>query len=260
MSKRHACIILASLLVTASAQASPAERAHGPVTFEAVGPRVTGHIEHLPMVLPGPAISAINASRINTSLHREDARGIAAAADCAGNLRQTDKGAADGGWERSVKVTMAGPRYLAYRISDSYYCGGPYPNDGIRSDFVYDLTTGRPVDWLRLFPSGARALRETAAGGATLGLVAWRQLSSRAAADAEPDCREAFGQEEYAGFTIGLDAASGVLTAQPAQFPHVIQACAEEVRLGEKALRKLGFDPLLVTSLERAHRWTATAR
>jgi hypothetical protein len=149
---------------------------------------------------------------------------------------------------------MAGPRYLAYQVADSYYCGGPYPNDGLRSDFVYDLATGRPVNWLTLFPSGAVAKAGTSADGANLGLVAWHELTRRAALDAVDECRDVFAQNEYDGFTIGLDGHSGELVALPAEFPHAIQACAEEVRLNTADLRRLGFSHRLGDALAAARR------
>jgi hypothetical protein len=211
-------------------------------------------VSALPKVVPNGAVSAAVAMRINAALRREDARAFNAARDCRGSFREAQGRDEDPAWTRDVMVTMAGPRYLAYRVSDSYYCGGPYPNDGLRSDFVYDLATGAPVNWLRLFPKGAQARVTTSATGANLGVIAWRELTRRAAASAQPECRDVFADDGYDGFSIGLDARTGALTATPADLPHVIQACAEEMRLNGAALRQLGFAPELRAALAAAQR------
>ena len=122
-------------------------------------------------------------------------------------------------------------------------------------DFVYDLTTGRPVDWVKLFPPGAKGKLENSADGAVTGLVVWPGLTERAKAQADSDCRDVFDGDEYSGFSIGLDARTGELVAQPAELPHVIQACADDFRLSVADLRKLGFAPELVAALDAASRF-----
>ena len=123
-------------------------------------------LDLMPKVVANATVSAAVAARINAALRREDARAIEAAHECHASYQGVEQENAGGKWMRSVSVTMAGPRYLAYQVSDSYYCGGPYPNDGLRSDFVYDLGTGAPVNWLRVFPKGATAKGSTAPAGA----------------------------------------------------------------------------------------------
>lgn len=78
--------------------------------------------------------------RINTALKRLDANVRKAIGACKG-----DEGApAD--WERSVEVPMHGPGYVSFVISDDASCGGAHPSTGTMS-IVYDLKTGRPIDW-----------------------------------------------------------------------------------------------------------------
>lgn len=231
-----------------------AQTAGGPVALSDRGAAAKGTLARMPEVQPNDAVSAAIAAKINAALRREDDRAIAAAADCRTSFKEAQGKDPEDGWTRSADVTMAGPRYLAIVVSDSYYCGGPYPNDGLRSDFVYDVTTGRPVDWTRLFPKGATGKLDSAADGAQLGLIVWPELMRRVKAGADADCRAALEDTEDTGFTVGLDARSGELVAVPAEFPHVIQACADAIRLPVAELRKLGFAPELTDALEAAQR------
>ncbi len=239
-------------LLTLAMPALAASVPHGAVRLAAAIKAPKEDLDLMPKVVANAAVSPAVATRINAALHREDVRAIQAARECHASYQGFEKENAGGTWMRSVSVTMVGPRYLAYQVSDSYYCGGPYPNDGLRSDFVYDLATGVPVNWLRLFPKGATAKAGMSAAGATLGVVAWSELTKRAVAAAEPECREVFTEAGDTSFSIGLDGTTGSLTAVPVDFPHVIQACAEEVVLDGAALRRLGFAPELREALAKA--------
>jgi len=77
-------------------------------------------------------------------------------------------------------------------------------------------------------------------------------LTKRAVAQAQPECREVFTEGGDTSFSIGLDGTTGSLTAMPVDFPHVIQACAEEVVLDGAALRRLGFAPEVCQALATA--------
>ena len=160
----------------------------------------------------------------------------------------------DSAWTRVVAVDMQGPRFLALTATDSYDCGSLYPNDGIQMPLVYDLLSGRPVNWLTYFPKGAIATLETSADGAKVGLVVWSELTRRANAAASKECKDAFGDDETVGraFGITLNGKSGTLVARPADLPHALQACGEDVALPAGELRRLGFAPELVSALEAA--------
>lgn len=253
-SRSWACHAASMLVMSAALAPAPLDAAtpvRGSVAFSV--PRVSPNgLARLPTILPRGTISAAVANRINGALRRLDARGLAAAAECRADAREASRPQA-GGWQRKVEVTMAGPRYFSVTVSDSSYCGGPYPNDDLQSAFVYDVETGRPVDWLSLFPVGAKALDGSALDGTATGLVTWRELSRRAAAQATRSCRDMFG-ERALGFAVRLDGRSGALVARPADLPHAIQACARDVRLDVPALRRLGFDPRLIAALDAAGR------
>jgi hypothetical protein len=225
----------------------------GPVLLQPRPASTDRGVALLPMVASGPAVTPKNASSINAALRREDGRVLNAAAECRASFREQGGRGAQSAWRRSVSIGMAGPRFLAFDLTDNYFCGGAYPNDG-QTSLVFDLATGKPVNWLTFFPPGARGRQNTAGDGATLGLVAWPELTRRAAAQAQPECREALSDAEYSGFSITLDARNAALVATPAEFPHVIQACAEPIRLHTEELRRLRFSPVLIGALVTARR------
>lgn len=250
------CIVacIPSMAGPASAKPPSPAKPIGPVAI-AYPAALRNELDHLPRLVPNQAVTAAVATKINAALQREDARGNAAAAECRQSFQEMQHKTPKDAWTRSIAVTMAGPHYLGIVVSDSNYCGGAYPNDGMRSDFVYDLTTGRPVDWVKLFPAGAKGKLENSADGAVTGLVAWPGLTERAKAQADGDCRDVFDEDEYSSFSIGLDAQRGALVAEPAELHHVIQACADDIRLSVADLRKLGFAPELVAALDAASRY-----
>ncbi len=209
----------------------------------------TGHLQAFPRVLPGPAVTPAVAQTINVALAREEATVRAAAQDCRTSMRQEGHKPANDAWQRTVAVTMRGPRLLSFVATDSYFCGGPYPNDGLQTPFVYDLTTGRPVNWLSLLPAGPSAERGTAADGSKAGWILWPRLQQLAHQQAAGECKDAFSNEPVA-FAIYPDAASHSLKLFPADFPHVIQACAEPVSLDIPTLKSLKTPAALLTALE----------
>lgn len=200
--------------------------------------------------------------RINAALPRLDASARRAAMQC-----KVD-GGKESEWDRTVNVTMSGPRYLSYEITDNTFCGGAHPNVSTMS-IVYDLTTGSPVDWAALLPpalTGKLALAPGADGtkmvtlsGQTLYalyLTGYRPRSGNAKKDVEDEeCREAIAEAGEGGSAPGmmawLDAKEGGLVVQ-FDLAHVVQACADEVTIPATALRAVGAQPILVEALMKA--------
>ena len=92
--------------------------------------------------MPLTAQSLDDAERhINTALQRLDRPAARAAHEC-----RTEGPPSSGYRSRAVSVTMAGPRFLSIVIVDDAFCGGAHPETATLS-LVYDLRTGRPVDW-----------------------------------------------------------------------------------------------------------------
>src|SRR5581483_279644 len=122
-----------------------------PVTLRD-GKPVAHAIAAFPKIVAKSGDSAVG--RINHALEGADNSVDRLAADC--NHYE--------GWHRGVTVTMRGPRYLSLLAGDDWYCGGAYPDTDLTA-LVYDLSTGKPIDWTKLFPADFIAKAGPSPGG-----------------------------------------------------------------------------------------------
>jgi hypothetical protein len=214
--------------------------------------------------------SGTAADRINKALAEADKRAVAAAADCTQNVIASGaQTAADeakpsnpGDWQRGVSVTMQGPDYLSFLVSDDYFCGGAHPDISIFA-LVYDLRTGAPVNWLRLIAKSSHitASLDQAADGTNIGYVAspaltdiFTTLSDKDNAgnqSAEDDCDNAIDYADK-NFILWPDAKDNAVDVYlPVGFAS--QPCAGPEEIAMPALKKLGFDPQLLRAIATAH-------
>jgi hypothetical protein len=196
--------------------------------------------------------------RINAALQRLDATVRAAAADCRKSAEGPD--AADAGWSRSVEVAMAGPVYLSLVIRDDAFCGGAHPNTATMS-IVYDLRSGRPVDWRKLLPSSLTGKVALAEGmdGTRMVTLASPQLQAlylkgyrKTELGTDPQCTDAVATDDPPASMVWLDARQGGLAVQ-FDLAHVVQACANPVVIPAAVLRSEGADAGLVSAIDAAH-------
>ena len=182
------CAVAAS----ASAQQASLSLIHRPQLGPLVdtGPRSAGtgplDVDAFPRLAgAGPSID-----RINAALDRADARALKAAQQCVA----ASPGRSD--WTRSIDVTMAGPRFVSFVAHDDMYCGGPHP-DTATIVLVYDLTTGRPVDWTKLVPArlGGKPGTTTGGDGTVLGTLSSPMLKALYIREMKPDA----GVQGHAG-------------------------------------------------------------
>jgi hypothetical protein len=193
-------------------------------------------------------------ARINTALAKVDASWRDFIKDCH------DQAGADADVERSNQVAMRGPGYFAVTIGYSYSCGGTHP-DGGSVALVYDLNTGRPVNWTQLLPRALvdSASTDTAGDGTTIGLIASKTLQkiyarealAHADADTRKDCGEVLTQDGLT-FQVWPDAKAGGLMIQP-DLPHVVMACGDPQLISIPALERLGVGAPLLTAIEAAN-------
>lgn len=233
--RRVNSLLIAFALLTGAARAQDATvalTAPAPLAKDvAAFPKLTGH-------------DAI-ANKVNAALVKLDDRVRKARRDCLA--------AKNGDWSRSIEVTMAGPRYLSYLVSDSVYCGGAHP-DASSFALVYDLTTGAPVDWAKLLPKPIveQATLDNAADGTRIGVVASKALSAAYVAglgkDVDPDCKDALSGVDL-NFVLWLDAKAKGLSMQTISLPHAAQACADTVTIGVAELREWRAAPSLIDAL-----------
>ena len=194
--------------------------------------------------------------RINATLadlNREFSRKVH---DCLSGKFAWSKDSFDGGeWQRTIKVTMRGPRFLSMTAADGFYCGTAHPDDDLVV-LVFNLETGEQVDWSALVPKSAGAYLPKNVLGDEDGTpplsLPELQAIYAAAEDPASDCAGYFQDERP--FVLWPDAESGTLVAEVAGLPHVALPCKNELKLTIEQARKLGFDETLLQAVEEAHR------
>ena len=252
---RRLCLALALAWGCASGAAMAADRPERLV----MPPPMLKTIASMPQIAD-PADAAER--RINAALKRLDQAVVKAARACKG-----------GDWQRSVDAPMRGPGFLSLAITDSWYCADAAHPDAATFSIVYDLVTGRPVDWTRLLPpslTGTVALEEQADGSKIVTLASRRLFDLYLAGygtgedkrDDLDECKQAFKDlagdgppgkdlagDGPPGMMVWLDAKGGGLAVQVG-LPHVVQACEEPVVIPAAVLRLEGAQPALLRAFE----------
>jgi hypothetical protein len=236
---------MGSFVLLAGLSAAGAALAADRAVHLVVPPPVHKDIAAMPQIAD-PADDAER--RINTALKRLDRSVLKASRDCKGD-----------GWERSVEAPMRGPGFLSLTVTDSVFCdGNAHPDSGTFS-IVYDLATGKPVDWTQLLPAsltGTVALEEQGDGSKIVTLASKRlfelYLAGYRAGEAPSsdldECRQAFlntAGDGPPGMMVWLDAKAGGLAVQ-VSLPHVEKACEEPVVIPATVLRAEGAQPALL--------------
>jgi hypothetical protein len=212
-----------------------------------------------PLSIGQPALPRIAApvtpaaAKINAALDRMDRRWVAFAHGCHDDESAPSSDAAG----RSVEVTARGPAYLSLVIRYDYSCGGAHPDGGTIA-LVYDLETGRPVDWLKLLPAGlkARADLDTAGEGSSIGRVSspalhalyLQAVKADKAAD-QADCADVLADPALP-FQLWPDARAHGLVLEPAGLPHAVAACANTEAVPSATLRRLGLDGRMLEAID----------
>jgi hypothetical protein len=187
--------------------------------------------------------------RINAALQALDANLEKAVAACKG-----------GDWQRSVETPMAGAGYLSLVITDSYACDDAAHPDTATSAIVYDLSTGRPVNWSRLLPpglTGEQTLVE--AGGSRMVALSSKHLfqlymdgytDGGATGQDLADCKEALraGGDTPPPANVWLDAKRHGLAVE-IELPHAVAACEDFVVIPVEELKREGASAALVKAL-----------
>jgi hypothetical protein len=236
------------------AQARP-QQAHplaGPVVLAPQPDIFKKSVAAFPRVAASPAVSPEAMARINASLQRLDATVREAAEGCRASFKES-KGKADpDAWGRTITVTMKGPRFLSLLATDEIYCGGAFPDESLLP-MVYDLTTGRPLNWLKVLPPNVKASLDAAGDGTTIGVVLWPTLTDAVRSKAIKDCKDAF-RDPGGPFLLWLDAATDELVADVDYLGHADAVCTGPYTFSIPEARKLGVSSELLDSLDAAHR------
>jgi hypothetical protein len=245
-------IAAAALLAAMVGFAWPAAATDAPLQLKPM-PDIAPNVAALPRIVAASDDKA--ATRINNALDKIDALVRQSVKDCRANVDKAD----DADYERSVWVTMRGPRYLSFLIGGSADCGGAHPNAGVYM-LVYDLATGSPVNWQRLLPKAMvqGTSLDTGMDGATVGFVTSKTLQSlwlkaeAAASPIDPDCQDVLNDPELK-LNLWPDPKGGGLGVEPGDLAHVVQACADPMVIPTATLRPLGVDAALLDAIDAAH-------
>jgi hypothetical protein len=179
------------------------------------------------------------------------------------NVRKAAKNCKGGDWQRSVDAPMTGPGFLSLTITDSWYCEGAAHPDSDTFSMVYDLATGKPVDWTHLLPAsltGKMALEEQADGTRIVTLASKRlfELYTAGYGAGEPpsdelkECKQALLDEATngpPGMMVWLDAKGSGLAVQ-VSLVHAEKACEEPVVIPAAVLRAEGAQPVLLNAFD----------
>jgi hypothetical protein len=208
--------------------------------------------------LPRIASPATEASaKVNAALARADARWRTSAGVC----RSVVPKPTDAEMERTTNVTMRGPGFFSVLDNQEYSCGGAHP-DGASIALVYDLDTGRPVNWMTLLPASMKAVAslDTAADGSTMGVVSSPVLHDLYLKAPKPGlsdddraaCADAVDAPSLT-FMLWPDAKADAVVIAPSSLPHVVQTCGAPAAISTATLRKLGVGARMLDAIDAAH-------
>ncbi len=150
-------------------------------------------------------------------------------------------------WTRRITVPMRGPRFIALRATETPFCGGAYPlND--HAAVVFDMTTGKLIEWQGFLAADASAASDTTGDGAKSAEITMPSSTSLALKRADPEGRSALGDSGDLVFQIWPDASRDELMIQANGQPHVTQGCEQIIGLSMTEAKKLGSAPTFSTS------------
>ncbi len=189
-----------------------------------VGPVTAAPMESSTPALQYPHLRGLSDAtvqqKVNAQLADQEKSDLETRADC---LKQNKLPANDRKEAmETIRVTYLSARFLSLLVRSTDYNCGAYPNIGVPVPMTLDLKTGDAVDWSSLFRTDFLTSTGRSRFQATrLYLSHYKQT--------DKDCLDAVKAGD-SGFDFWLDAKKRVLVMTP-DFPHVIQACAEEVEL-----------------------------
>lgn len=176
-------------------------------------------------------------AQVNAWLARREAEERKARIDCREQVREQHLDASFYEYRDDVQVTYLSPHYMTVRFRTNSSCGGAYPNAGTDA-VTFDLSTGAPLAWERVFGAGYKeALRKLYQG---------RYPKD---GNSDPDCQKIVRENFADDLSFWLDRKEGGLVVAPI-FAHVVQACGDEIAFGAEALAPLGADPRFLADLK----------
>lgn len=167
-------------------------------------------------------------------------------------------------WDRTIKVTMAGPRLLSLRANGQIFCGGLHP-DPYDAALVFDLTTGELLDGSPLLENNS-AIKTTPTKDTVhypqsdKFVISGTALDDLVIAAANDSCKESLQEIEHDPastilYSVWPDAKSDQVVVKPVSLSYQdYLMCSEEVGIPLAEARKLGFSESFLQAIDEAHR------
>ena len=219
-------------------------------------PALTSDAEALPRVLSGPKPAIIKS--INAVLTRLDAKAVKAQRECGDEKK-------GGYYARTAETTMQGPRFLSFVTHEGFFCPGSAHPDSNAQALVFDLSTGKLVDWEKLLPGKLHvkkldaSLEKEFPFYVTVSSDAIWELYKKAALEDNKDADCATALDEKLDFILYPDAKEAAVAVEEVGLRHAVKACGTTLYMTGDMLKTLGASKELIDALEAAHASLPTA-
>jgi hypothetical protein len=235
-----AVLFLVALICTHGFAQGPQDKQAGRSTIVRLAPvrQMREDVDLWPLIVHPKSTAQRRINATLAHLNEEIAKKVR---DCLSGEFAWSKGSFSGGeWQRTIRVTMTGPRFLSMVAGDGFYCGTAHPDDDM-TVAVFDMETGSLVDWSTLVAKSAAAssaINPLQYEGGAVPLI-MPELQVIYASAEEAYCKDNF--EDERPFFLWPDVESGTLIAEVAGLPHDAAPCKNELKLTIEQARKLGF-------------------
>ena len=169
--------------------------------------------------------------------------------DTQGNLENPDH------FDSTTRVTYAADEVLSLSVHASYYCGGPYPTNDANLSMTFDMRTGLAVSFEELFSDYERDAESIARALYPERIARAEHLAATGHEEPGETCDDAFTLSVphllESGFSYALSEEG--LIVQP-NFPHVSEACAEQIVVPYARLRQFAAPDGILARVADANR------
>jgi hypothetical protein len=248
-------IALTYLILCAAAEAS------GVTLGTLPSPKHTGIVKEegsLPLIVSPITPATV---RINASLVRVNEAWRKFKEQCFGERPPKDMNAS-----RSVEVTMNGTNYLSLVVKEQWYCPGTAHPDHDSIALVYDLRTGRPLNWHTVLPRRliSKSHVDVGMAGQKIGHIAspdldklfvitLRRAAYRSSSDWWSECEDIISDPSL-DFIAWPDDKRGGIVIEPVGLAYAVENCEDDALVSTAVLRSLGASRAFVGELELAHK------
>lgn len=183
--------------------------------------------------------------KVNALFAAKDAADSNERKDCLSQLKDAHIAPTADSYSLDISVSYASKTFVSLDVRATYYCGGPYPNDGVREPLTIDLRSGNELNWKKVFKPGF-LLGESGGMAKLVSLYQVRYTKQPNPVEGCPDVVK----NDLDALLLRLDAAKGGLVVTP-DFPHAPQACAVEIPFTPADIAPYIADKVFVADLQQ---------